>query len=144
MKLFTIGYEKRDTDEFFEALSKNRIAVLADIRAVPYSRRKEFSKKQLAAKLAEARIEYIHLVDLGGPKELRDKVRADDDYDYFFDKYREYLEEQAEALKTLLDLATQKTVCLLCYERDVNRCHRRAVAAELRKMADGAFEILHL
>ncbi len=144
MKLFTIGYEKRDTDEFFEALSKNRIAILADIRAVPYSRRKEFSKKQLAAKLAEAGIEYIHLVDLGGPKELRDKVRADDDYDYFFDKYREYLEEQAEALKTLLDLATQKTVCLLCYEKDVNRCHRQAVAEELSKMADGVFEILNL
>ncbi len=144
MKLFTIGYEKRDTDEFFEVLSDNRIAVLADIRAVPYSRRKEFSKKQLPAKLAVAGIEYIHLIDLGGPKELRDKVRADDDYDYFFDKYREYLEEQAEALKTLLDLAKRETVCLLCYERDVNRCHRRAVAAELSKMADGATEILHL
>lgn len=144
MKLFTIGYEKRDTDEFFEVLSKNRIAVLADIRAVPYSRRKEFSKKQLAAKLAEAGIEYIHLADLGGPKELRDKVRADDDYEYFFDKYQIYLEKQADALKTLLDLATQKAVCLLCYERDVNRCHRRTVAEELSKMAAGAFEILHL
>lgn len=144
MKLFTIGYEKRDTDEFFEVLSKNEIAVLADIRAVAYSRRKEFSKTALAAKLTELGIEYVHLRDLGGPKELRDKVRADDDYDYFFDKYRKYLKEQADALKTLLNLATRKTVCLLCYERDVNRCHRRAVAEELSKMADRAFEILHL
>lgn len=144
MRLFTIGYEKRDTVEFFEKFSKNGIAVLADIRAVPYSRRKEFSKTALSAKLAELGIEYVHLRELGGPKELRDKVRADDDYDYFFDKYQKYLEEQSEALKTLLDLATQKTTCLLCYERDVNRCHRRAVAAELSKMANGAVEILHL
>jgi uncharacterized protein (DUF488 family) len=144
MKLFTIGYEKRDADEFFDVLSKNGIAVLADIRAVAYSRRKEFSKTALSAKLTEIGIEYVHLRDLGGPKEFRDKVRADDDYDYFFDKYRKHLEEQAEALKTLLDLATRKAVCLLCYERDVNRCHRRAVAAKLSKMADAVFEVLHL
>jgi uncharacterized protein (DUF488 family) len=144
MKLFTIGYEKRDTDGFFKLLSKNGIDVLFDIRAIPYSRRKDFCKKALAGKLAEMGIEYVHLRELGGPKELRDKVRKDGDYDYFFEQYEKYLEQQAEALETLLDLARRKTACLLCYERDVNQCHRRAVAEELCKMADGVFEVLHL
>ncbi len=144
MKLFTIGYEKRDTDEFFEVLSKNGIAVLADIRAVPYSRRKEFSKKQLAAKLAEAGIEYIHLVDLGGPKELRDKVRADDDYEYFFVEYEKYLDTQKHVLDDLARSFAGRAICLLCLEADENRCHRKSVSEKLSKMADGVFEILHL
>lgn len=144
MKLFTIGYEKRDTDEFFELLSKNRIDILADIRAVSFSRRKEFSKTALAGKLAEMGIEYVHIRELGGPKDLRDKVRKDGDYDYFFEQYAKYLDQQAEALEILLDLAGRKSVCLLCYERDVNQCHRRSVAEKLSRMANKAFEILHL
>jgi uncharacterized protein (DUF488 family) len=144
MRLFTIGYEQRKSDEFFEGLKINRIKLLADIRAIAFSRRKEFSKTALSAKLAEMGIEYIHLRDLGGPKELRDKVRADGDYGFFFREYARYLDEQKEALETLIDLAGRKTACLLCYEKDVNRCHRRAVAERIRETSPKKFQLSHL
>jgi uncharacterized protein (DUF488 family) len=144
MTLFTIGYEKRTLAEFLDILAENGISAVVDIRAIPYSRRKDLCKKALAEKLTEIGIEYVHLGRLGSPKELRDKVRNDGDYDYFFKEYQRYLDEQTETLKALLDLAGRKTVCLLCYERDVNQCHRRAVADKLSKMADGESEILHI
>lgn len=144
MTLFTIGYQGRAPAEFLDVLTESDIRAVVDIRGVPYSRRKDFCKKALAKNLANIGIEYVHLGRLGSPKELRDKVKADGDYDYFFEQYEKYLQEQAEALRTLLDLARRKTICLLCYERDVNQCHRRAVAAKVSEMADGGVEILHL
>lgn len=144
MRLFTIGFEKRDIGEFVELLITKRVEVLVDIRAIAFSRRKEFSKTALAKTLAENGIEYVHFRELGGPKELRDKVRADDDYDHFFKKYARYLDKQKEALEKLIDLARRKRICLFCYERDVNRCHRRAVAERIRKMSAKKLSLSHI
>ena len=143
-KLYTIGYEKRDLAEFLDILMENEVEIIIDIRAVPYSRRKEYSKKILAASLTQAGIEYVHIVELGSPKELRDKVKADDDYDYFFAEYEKYLQTQTEALRRIVNIAGEKNSCLLCYERDVDRCHRRAVADGIRDMAGENIGISHL
>lgn len=144
MRLFTIGYEQRRPDEFFRALRESGVEVLADIRAIAFSRRKEFSKTALSQKLREMGIEYVHLRELGGPKDLRDKVKADGDYEDFFKKYKRHLDKQNEGLEKLLDLATKKRVCLLCYERDVNRCHRRAVAQRILDTSDKKLRLSHI
>jgi len=130
--------------EFLHVLSNNGIEIVIDIRAVPYSRRKEYSKKNLAERLKEEDIDYRHVVELGSPKELRDKVKIDDDYGYFFNEYKKYLGKQPEALKGLIEIASDNTVCLLCYERDINRCHRQAVAEAMQDMAGDSIEISHL
>ena len=144
MKLFTIGYEKRALTDFLEILSSNAVDIVIDIRAVAFSRRKEYSKKNLAASLKEAGIDYVHMVELGSPKELRDKVKADENYDDFFAAYKKYLRSQPEAIKRLFALARENTGCLLCYENDANRCHRRAVAERIAKKSKSVTEIGHL
>jgi uncharacterized protein (DUF488 family) len=133
MTLYTIGYEKREPGEFLALLEENKIEVLADIRINPISRKKGFSKKQLTDYLAEAGIDYAYFRELGTPMELRDRFRADQDYDRFFSDYEEHLRAQRDALQRLAELALSRHTCIMCFERDFNQCHRLVVSKYLNK-----------
>ena len=74
--LFTVGYEGTDIERFVRTLKVAGVQQLVDVRAVPVSRKAGFSKKKLAARLAEEGIEYSHLVSLGDPRPGRDAARA--------------------------------------------------------------------
>ena len=47
MILFTIGYEKLDQKQFIAYLSNHGVEVVADVRKLPVSRKKGFSKTVL-------------------------------------------------------------------------------------------------
>ncbi len=132
MALFTIGYEKRELSEFIAILIEKKIKILADIRINPISRKKGFSKKLLAAELANNNIEYMHFRELGTPQPIRDRLHADWDFALFFLDYEAYVKSQSGALQRLADLASNKRVCIMCFERDVNQCHRHVVAEYLK------------
>ena len=61
MKLRTIGYEAATQGAVIDCLQAAGVEVLIDVRAVASSRRAGFSKTLLAASLAEAGIDYVHL-----------------------------------------------------------------------------------
>ena len=143
MDIFTIGFEKRKIEEFIASLKDNGIEVMVDIRAVPHSRNRDYAKKNLEVNLSESGIEYILRNELGGPSELRKKVRADGDYKYFFRHYEKLLDERTDCLKEISDLADKKTICLLCYEADPAQCHRSSVANRLKSLNSG-YSIIHL
>lgn len=143
MKIFTIGYEKKEIRQFIDILKGNRIELLIDIRAVPHSRNKFYTKKNLESELRDSGIEYLLKKELGSEKNIRDKVKSDGDYDYFFAEYENSLRNKIPILNELASLARSKTICLLCYEEDFNHCHRRAVADALARL-DVEFEIIHL
>jgi uncharacterized protein (DUF488 family) len=88
----TIGYEGATVDAFLRALKKARIDLVLDIRAVAASRKKAFSKNQLAAHLANAGIAYRHLRGLGTPKRGRDAAHAGD-LDTFESVFLAHMEE---------------------------------------------------
>ena len=73
--LFTIGYEAATLPDFIATLTHTGIELIADIRALPLSRRAGFSKTPMKNALAESGIDYIHLRDLGTPKEGRDAAK---------------------------------------------------------------------
>jgi uncharacterized protein (DUF488 family) len=75
-KLFTIGYEQSTPQDFFDALTRAKVATLVDVRAVAASRRPGFSKRQLAAGLDAHGMAYLHLQKLGTPKEGRLAARS--------------------------------------------------------------------
>jgi hypothetical protein len=56
-KLFTIGYEGVELKDFITALKAAGATVLLDVRELPISRRRGFSKNALKAALAEAGID---------------------------------------------------------------------------------------
>lgn len=129
----TIGYQATTVAHFLDALRDVDVELLVDVRAVASSRRPGFSKSRLAANLAEAGIDYLHLRALGTPADGRAAVRAGRPAEMRA-IYAEHLatpEAQAE-LGTLTDIVRGgRRVCLLCFEADPEHCHRTLVANAL-------------
>ncbi len=139
----TIGYEGATPAGLIRALRHARVALVLDIRAVPASRKKGFSKTQLAANLADAGIVYRHLRGLGTPKRGREAARFGD-VETFERIFLEHMSEP-EALLDLaqaITLAKAEPVCLLCLERDPEVCHRLIVAN--RMAAETGQELRHI
>ena len=143
-KLFTIGYENLNFDQFENKLKKASIKILVDVRDYPKSRKKGYSKSELEKKFSNNGIKYIHIKELGSPSDLRKKVRKDRKYEYFFRKYKEYLTHHEDSLSELADLIRSKKTCIFCYEEDYNFCHRKSIAAYLNAFSDGEFDIKHI
>ncbi|WP_311269094.1 DUF488 domain-containing protein [Sphingobium sp. WCS2017Hpa-17] len=125
MKIFTIGYEGATQPELVAALQAAGVRLLADVRAVPLSRRPGFSKNILAAGLREAGIDYVGLKALGTPAEGREAARKHQ-HARLATIYARQLDlpeaiVQAEQLK---DMAAHTPTALLCFERDPSGCHR--------------------
>jgi uncharacterized protein (DUF488 family) len=127
--LQTIGYQGSTIDTVIAALTEAGTKLLIDVRAVPLSRKPGFSKRQLAAALDEAGIAYVHLQGLGTPKPGRDAVRAGHP-ERMVPIFKEHMRsDRAQAeLAQAKGLTTERTACLLCFERDHTTCHRTLVA----------------
>jgi uncharacterized protein (DUF488 family) len=129
-KLFTIGYEQTPAKAVLDELQRAGVKLLVDVRAIASSRRPGFSKTQLAAGLDERGIGYVHLRGLGTPKDGREAARRGD-MKALSKIYHAHLKTaQAKAEMDELDALVMKAgpVCILCYERDHNACHRKFVA----------------
>ena len=125
MQIYTIGYEGATQADVIAALGRAGVAVLADVRAVPLSRRPGFSKNVLAAGLREAGIDYLGLKALGTPSEGREAARKGDiaTLERVYGKQLD-LPEAGLAGAQLIDCAAEKPTALLCFERDPAGCHR--------------------
>ena len=141
--IFTIGYEGSEVESFLFTLGAAGIDRIIDVRDVPLSRKRGFSKSALAASLSTAGIAYTHLKALGDPKEGRLAMRRGDKRS-FLEIFGMQLQtpEAGEALEQTAMFARREKVALLCYERDPQDCHRSLVAAELSR--DGEFKVFHL
>ena len=141
--LFTIGYEGSTIDNFLAVLSEVGIDLLIDVRDVPLSRKKGFSKSALAGHLGENGIEYLHLKGLGDPKSGRLAARAGR-YDEFRRIFNAHLRTcvAQEDIQRGVQAVRKRMACLLCFERDHVHCHRCIVAEEM--VRQGGFKLRHL
>lgn len=123
--IWTIGYEQTTMADFLAALVGAGVEVVADVRAIAASRRPGFSKTALAGALAEAGIGYEHFRALGTPADGRAAARAGKhaELNRIYAGQLELPEAIAQGA-VLADLAGEKRVALLCYERDPSCCHR--------------------
>jgi uncharacterized protein (DUF488 family) len=140
-KLYTIGYEGADMADFLSTLKRADTDVLLDVRELPISRRKGFSKTALKDALASVGIAYRHEKQLGSPKAVRHQLREDWNYTRFFRAYDKHLGQQKDLLEQLTR-EIQGNVALMCYERDHTTCHRASVVNALAGMLD--LEPVHL
>lgn len=144
-ELYTIGYEGVSDEDFLRNLSKNDIAVLVDVREIPLSRKKGFSKTVLERFLSRHGIKYVHLKRLGSPSKIRNRLKEDHNYESFFRDYTDYLMKEAkDALDELYEIAISEKACLMCYERDVSFCHRNVVADKLSTLNGTRFQVRHI
>jgi uncharacterized protein (DUF488 family) len=125
VRIFTIGYEGATQAGLVAALQKAGVERVIDVRAVPMSRKPGFSKNILAAGLAEAGIDYVHLKALGTPAAGREAARKGrmEEMERIYAAQLETPEAGAEAAR-MIALAAEKPSALLCFERDPAQCHR--------------------
>lgn len=135
--LYTIGYEGSEIEQFLLTLQECGIEHVIDIRDVPVSRKRGFSKTSLATALTGRGIGYTHLKALGDPKAGRMAMR-NGDFPAFLEIYTGHLatREAQGALRDAVCLAEQHASALLCFERSPKECHRTIVADEMRQIAD--------
>jgi uncharacterized protein (DUF488 family) len=142
---FTVGYEQSEPEAFLRRLQASGVEMIVDVRDMPLSRKRGFSKNQLQALLAEADIEYLHIKPLGAPKEIRDPLRAGGSWWDYIKGYERVLRNQAAEIDALIKLAREKRICLLCFERNPAECHRSLVAQEMEQRGkDSPVQVEHI
>jgi uncharacterized protein (DUF488 family) len=126
--LFTVGYQGRSISEFVELLRHHRITRVIDVRELPLSRRRGFSKTPLRSALEAAKIDYFHLRQAGNP--YRDRRN---DPEKCLALYRKHLDAHPEVLVSVEEAATGHRAALLCVESDPSCCHRSIIAEGMKR-----------
>lgn len=131
-QVMTIGYERTDPEKFIRALRDADVDLLVDVRMVPFSHKPGFSGTPLRQAMEAAGIGYLHLRDLGNPKDGRDAAKAGN-IDAFHRIYRTQMATNAaqHAILRIADLSRTQRPCMMCFERDHRDCHRGIVAEAL-------------
>lgn len=127
-EIYTAGYEGRTVDEFIELMQDNHIDLVLDVREIPISRKKGFSKSSLSALLRSSGINYVHIRELGSPKDIREQLYKTKDYEEFFAEYRIYIGQHFKYVQQAWEYAVTETTCLLCFEKNPEQCHRSVIA----------------
>jgi uncharacterized protein (DUF488 family) len=143
-ELLTIGYEGLEIDEFVNRMKRFHISRLIDVREIPISRKPGFSKTSLKERLQQENIEYVHVKALGSPREIRKKLKVDQDYDYFFDAYKKYLSENMEVIREVYRFINNGVNCIMCFERFPEKCHRSIVANKIKDYESNGLKIKHI
>lgn len=132
--LYTVGYEGRTLDEVLQQLVAAKVRRLVDVRELPLSRRRGFSKTAFSQALADVGIEYVHIKPLGNPKANRDRYRSGDVQGGAEIFRRRLADEVQEALLDLESSLDDDTACLMCFERDHSTCHRDVIVDAIRAL----------
>lgn len=140
--LYTFGYEGLDIAAFIERLKSAGIRSVVDVRELPLSRKRGFSKTAFNEALTEAGIAYFHAPALGCPKDVREQYKRDQSWSRYTTGFMKHLGQQRAAVAELAKLAKSTRACLVCFEADFNFCHRTYVARAAH--AAGAPSVMHL
>jgi len=140
--LYTFGYEGFDIETFIARLKAVGVTAIVDVRELPLSRKKGFSKTALGNYLKDVGIGYFHAPALGCPKPIRNRYRENGDWLAYTRDFQAYLATQEATVQQLSKFARGSTVCLICFEADFNFCHRTYVARAT--MRAGGLQVQHI
>ncbi len=144
MKVFTIGFTKKNAEQFFSRLKQPGLVRLIDARLNNVSQLAGFTKRDdLYFFLREInQIEYVHCPDLAPSKEILDEYKkSGGDWLVYEKKFLELL-----SFRKIEETIPKQMIdggCLLCSEPTPEHCHRRLVA-EYLKDRWGDLQIEHL
>jgi uncharacterized protein (DUF488 family) len=135
LNLYTLGYQGVDVDTYVQKLKAAGVGIVADVRETPWSHKRGFCKNILSTELSRAGIEYVHVKSAGNPKENR---RTAPDLAECLRRYRHYLKDNPAGITDLVHVIRaaadrNRSVCLTCFEKDVNDCHRSILVDAMRR-----------
>jgi uncharacterized protein (DUF488 family) len=126
--IYTVGYQGRSVDEFIAVLKESGITRVIDVRALPLSRRRGFSKTPLARALGAHRIDYVHVRAAGNPyRDQRNDVAK------CLRLYGGHLDRNPSVVQLVEDAVDGQRAALLCMEHDARCCHRSLIAERLKE-----------
>ena len=140
---YTVGYVGRSIDEFVAILRAAGIATLIDVRHTPISMYKpDFSKQNLRRHLQANSIEYLHLPQLGVPRDIRSRAAETQDRGVIWEWYDSYVVEQrfTRNLTEFFNIADHP-VALMCAELDPTSCHRHRLSIGLEQHGLNSFDL---
>jgi uncharacterized protein (DUF488 family) len=144
MKIFTIGFTKKNAEQFFIRLKQPSLERVVDVRLNNTSQLAGFTKKDdLHFFLREiCHIDYFHLLELAPTQDILDAYKKNGgDWPTYEKQFLALMaKRQVEAT---LDKKLIAGGCLLCSEATPEHCHRRLVAEYLREKWDNV-NIQHL
>lgn len=126
--IVSVGYEGRTIEGFVDELVRAGVKTVADVRLNAISRKAGFSKTRLRDALAAAGIEYRHMRSLGNAKENRSPFwdgRVEEGRRVFGEALQ--APEAESSLDELSALVRDQVVAVLCFESDVEKCHRKVI-----------------
>lgn len=132
--IFTVGHSTLPIDQFIALLKAYGIEQLVDIRTIPRSRyNPQFNDTSMAASLAAAQIDYMHMKTLGGLRHAHKDSPNTGWRNGGFRGYADYMQtdEFSNSLQTLIDRSLMKRTAIMCAEAVPWRCHRSLVADAL-------------
>lgn len=142
-EVYTIGYEGTNIDAFLTKLVAEGVETLVDVRDLPLSRKKGFSKSKLQERVEAVGLNYLHIKALGDPREGRLAARAGE-HERFVDIFCQHMrgDDARAALFDLAALARTTLTCLMCFERCHRGCHRSIVVEQLAEIV--SIKVKHL
>lgn len=137
--IFTIGYERRDGEDLVSALLDAGVDTLIDVRERPFSRKPDFRERALRASCEDAGIKYESWTRLGSTAHQRDELKDTGDLSGFMRKFRAFARRgRHEEIVELANESFDRTIALICYEREHEECHRCVVAELLADVNDAS------
>lgn len=133
MQIYTLGYQGLTSQFYSKALVDAGVNLVIDVRENPWSYRSEYIGAILKRELATAGIDYEHWRALGNPAAIRKTAKT---AAQCLRRYTTHLARQPQvtdllAEKVLQEWKNGRRICLTCFEKDVDGCHRSIIIAEL-------------
>jgi uncharacterized protein (DUF488 family) len=133
--LHTVGHSTHPIEKFLAIVAQHRIAMVADVRSFPGSRRwPQFNQAELQRSVEGAGLRYHWIKALGGRRNLKRPNSPHTAWEYpAFRSYADYTEtvEFGAGLEELIELARGGRAAIMCSEGLWWRCHRRIIADHL-------------
>ena len=132
--ILTIGYSTRTLDEFIYLLKTCGVTLVVDVRSVPRSRyNPQFAKETLPNLLKLAGVKYVHMPNIGGLRRPKHDSINTAWRNKSFRGYADYMQTKdfTENLLTLIALAKENRLVVMCAEALPWRCHRSLMADAL-------------
>jgi uncharacterized protein (DUF488 family) len=144
--LFTIGYEGKSLEEFINALLRNNVSLLCDVRKNAFSMKYGFSKSTLIKACEKVKVTYLHIPELGIESSQRKSLETKEDYKTLFDRYRKTVLTVTSAIQKEVFLRIEKAgrAALMCFEADPSMCHRSHLADALLSINNANLPLVNL
>ena len=136
MPIYSIGHSNHSVERFFQLLAPYGIAVIVDVRSVPYSRHVSHFNRENLVKLAGEKgfIYEWRGGSLGGKRSSED-----------ISSNRTFKDAVEKLARDFGDDTGGKIAVLVCAEGDPRKCHRSTlIGPSLRSLGDHPIDLQHI